>query len=151
MSASREALIELLEPEVRALGYELADVDVNVGRGSGFVCLYIDKDGGVTVDDCARVSHQVSAVLDVEDPIPEHYELQVSSPGLNRSLRTREHFERFAGNRVKVELWRLREGRKRYTGQLEGVAGDEVVLAVDGAEVRLPIEGIKKARLAPVF
>ena len=142
-------MIELLEPEIEALGYELVDLELSVGHGNGLVRVYIDKDGGVTLDDCEKTSHQISALMEVEDPIPEHYTLEVSSPGLNRTLRTADHFVRFAGKRVKVELKRLHEGRKRFTGELVGIDGTEVILTMDETEIRLPIDGINKARLVP--
>jgi ribosome maturation factor RimP len=101
----KTALLELLEAEVRGLGYELVDLDLRVG-GDGLLRLYIDSEDGITLDDCERVSHQVSGLLDVEDPIPGHYTLEVSSPGVNRPLRTPGHFRRFEGERAKIELAR---------------------------------------------
>ncbi len=145
----RQQLLDMLEPVVKAMGYELIDIDVNASRSSGLLRLYIDCEGGVSLDDCEKVSRQVSAVLDVEDPIPGHYTLEVSSPGLNRSLRTREHFERYTGSRVKVKLKGLLDGRKRYTGYLAGVDGEILTLQVDDRTVRLPLERIQKAQLAP--
>src|SRR5438552_9587063 len=105
----RDALMRLLEPPIEALDYELVDLEIaREGRG-GVLRIYIDcrtPDGspGITVDDCARVSHVVSQVLETHDPIKGHYTLEVSSPGFDRILRTRAHFERFAGERVFVEL-----------------------------------------------
>lgn len=145
----RQQLLDMLEPVVNAMGYELVDIDVSAGRSSGLLRLYIDRSGGVDLDDCEKVSRQVSAVLDVEDPIPGHYVLEVSSPGLNRSLRTREHFERYAGSRVKVKLKSVLDGRKRFTGQLTAVDDEAITLQVDDRTFRLPLERIQKARLAP--
>ena len=147
----RHRLLELLEPEIGAMGYELVDVEFGAGGGSSKVRLFIDCEGGVTLDDCARVSHQVSALLDVEDPIPGHYVLEVSSPGLNRTLRTREHFERYVGRRVKVKLKSLQGGRKRFTGELSSIDDEVVTLEVDGQAVKLPRGEIQKAQLAPEF
>jgi ribosome maturation factor RimP len=107
------------------------------------------RESGIGVDDCARVSREVSALLDVEDPIPTAYTLEVSSPGSDRVLRTRAHFGRFAGSRVFVELKVPREGRKRYTGLLATVSDAGVELEVDGARVSVPFDEIEKARLAP--
>src|SRR6185437_12993469 len=99
---------------------------------------------------CERVSHELSALLDVEDPVPVPYSLEVSSPGLDRVLRTRAHFERFIGARAWVELTAPRDGRRRYTGQLHSVDAEGVELLVDGAAVRVPFGQIGRARLAPM-
>ena len=100
----REQLLILLEPPVGALGYELVDVEFASAGSGGLLRLYIDAPAGITVDDCERVSHRVSEILDVADPIPGAYTLEVSSPGLDRILRTRGHFERFRGSRIRVQL-----------------------------------------------
>jgi ribosome maturation factor RimP len=111
--------------------------------------IFIDKPGGVGLDDCERASREVSALLDVEDPIPTSYALEVSSPGEDRVLRTRAHFERFVGARVHVELSAPREGRRRYTGTLCSVADEGVALEVDRQRVDVRFNEIGKARLAP--
>ncbi len=145
----KTALLELLETEVRTLGYELVDLDLHLGR-DGLLRLYIDSEDGITLDDCERVSHQVSGLLDVEDPIPGHYTLEVSSPGINRPLRTPAHFRRFAGERAKIELARPRpDGRRRFTGLLGAVGDEEFELELDGETVRLRFEDLASARLAP--
>jgi ribosome maturation factor RimP len=145
----KAALLDLLEAEVASLGYELVDLDLRIG-GDGLLRLYIDAEDGITLDDCERVSHQVSGLLDVEDPIPGHYTLEVSSPGVNRPLRTRAHYRRFAGERAKVELARPREdGRRRFTGLLGPVEDDEFALELDGETVRLRFDDVATARLAP--
>ena len=104
---------------------------------------------GVTVDDCARVSHAVSQVLETQDPIKGHYTLEVSSPGFDRILRTRAHFQRFVGERVFAELKLPIEGRRRFAGVLKSVADDTIVVEVDGEAHSLPLERIQKARLRP--
>jgi ribosome maturation factor RimP len=144
----KERLLELLEPTLAAMGYELADLDAHVGR-RGLLRLYIDRPGGVTVDDCQRVSEQVGAWLDVEDPLPGSYVLEVSSPGFDRRLRTAAHFERFGGEQARIELRDALGGRRKFVGKLAGVEGSEVVLEVDGELVRLPLSDIAVARLAP--
>jgi ribosome maturation factor RimP len=144
----KERLLELLEPTLAAMGFELADLDAHVGR-RGLLRLYIDRPGGVTVDDCQRVSEQVGAWLDVEDPLPGSYVLEVSSPGFDRRLRTAAHFERFGGEQARIELRDTLGGRRKYVGKLVGVEGGEVVLEVDGERVRLPLSDIAVARLAP--
>jgi ribosome maturation factor RimP len=145
----REQLMALAEPLLGQLGYELTDLEYAPGRARSLLRVFIDKPGGVGLDDCERVSHELSALLDVEDPISTAYTLEVSSPGLDRVLRTPAHFARFIGDRIWVELKVARDGRRRYTGQLVASDGQGVELNVDGAMVRVPFEEINRARLAP--
>ncbi len=145
----REQLIALTEPLLGQLGYELVDLEYAPGRTHAVLRVFIDKPQGVGLDDCEQVSHELSALLDVEDPVPTAYTLEVSSPGLDRVLRTRAHFQRFVGARVWVELRAARDGRRRYTGRLESLDAEGVELVVDGAIVRVPFEEISRARLAP--
>jgi ribosome maturation factor RimP len=156
----RDALMRLLEPPIEALGFELLDVEfAQAGRG-GVLRIFIDrgaggdrgvgeKDANVTVDDCATVSHAVSQVLEIEDPIKGHYTLEVSSPGFDRILRKRAHFERFVGERITAELKLPIEGRRRFVGTLKSIQGDSIVVEVDGRPHDLPLERIQKARLRP--
>jgi ribosome maturation factor RimP len=145
----RDQLVELLGPVVADLGYELWELEYTGQSGSGLLRLYIDSAEGISVDDCERVSRAVSAAMDVADPIASNYTLEVSSPGLDRVLRKREHFARFTGEQVRVETVRTVGGRKRFAGLLVKVEGDEITLEVDGSTVSLPVDGINKARLAP--
>src|SRR5579862_5156806 len=150
----RDALMRLLEPPIEALGFELVDIEVaREGRG-GVLRVFIDRPGpepgdAVTVDDCASVSHAVSEVLEIQDPIKGHYTLEVSSPGFDRILRTRAHFERFVGARMVAELKLPIEGRRRFVGALTSVLSDRIVLDVDGTAFALPLDRILKARLRP--
>jgi ribosome maturation factor RimP len=144
----KRGLIELLEPTLRRLGYELVDIDLNLGR-NGLLRLFIDRDIGVTLADCELVSEQIGALLDVEDPLPGHYVLEISSPGLDRRLRTIEHFERFLDEDVKIELVRPRNGRKRFRGRLVDAGGQRVVVEVDGERCEFELAEIAMARLVP--
>jgi|SRR5579872_3684888 len=144
----RERLIALIEPVLARLGYELVELEHAAGRAQAVVRVFIDKAGGVGVDDCERVSREVAALLDVEDPIPTAYTLEVSSPGFDRVLRLPAHFERFVGSRVYVELKVPRAGRRRYTGMLQVVTAAGIELEVDKQKVAVPFEEISKARLA---
>jgi ribosome maturation factor RimP len=145
----RDALMRLLEPPIEALGYELVDLEfAREGRG-GVLRIYIDRGAGITVDDCASVSHAVSQLLDTQDPIKGHYTLEVSSPGLDRILRTRAHFDRFVGERVFAELKLPLDGRRRFVGTLKSVSDDTIVVEVDGKAHSLPLDRIQKARLRP--
>ncbi len=147
-SILRERLIALIEPLLGLLKFELVELEYHPGRGRGVVRIFIDADAGVGLDDCERVSREVSALLDVEDPIAGAYTLEVSSPGFDRVLRTPAHFGRFVGSRVYVELKEPRAGRRRYTGQLLAVNEAGIALAVDGEQVTVSFAEIGKARLA---
>ena len=143
-------LMTMLEPELNTLGYELVDLELRLGSRSGLVRLFIDAEDGITLDDCERVSHQVSALFDVEDPIPGHYVLEVSSPGVNRRLRKRSDFVRFQGDRAKVELIQpLESGRRRFTGTISTVGEEDFSIEVDGQTYHLRFDDVDTARLAP--
>src|ERR1700761_9017460 len=148
-----DELLRLLEPRVEALGFELIEIEyAREGRG-GVLRLFIDRrteGSGITVDDCAQVSHAVSQVLESEDPIKGQYTLEVSSPGFDRILRTRAHFERFVGERVWVELKLPIDGRRRFVGVLKSILDDTIVVEVDGGAHSLPFDRIGKARLRPL-
>jgi len=148
-SLTNSRLHELLEPGAQALGFEVLAVELVGSGGSTTLRVYIDSPTGVTVDDCARVSHQLSTILDIEDPVPNRYALEVSSPGLDRPLSKRQHFERVIGREVKVRTQHYVEGRRRFTGVLQQVTDDAVVVDVDGEPYDLPFEDIEKARLVP--
>jgi ribosome maturation factor RimP len=137
---------------VETMGYELVGVEFHASHANALLRIYIDRESGITLDDCQRVSHQVSGMLDVEDPIAGRYTLEVSSPGLDRPLFEAEHFIRFAGSEVRIQLRTLLEGRRKLLGRLRGMEGDVVVLVDgEGREWRVPLEQIEKARLAPEF
>jgi ribosome maturation factor RimP len=154
----RERLIALIEPLLARLGYELVELEYAAGRSQAVLRIFIDlaatkegqaKEGqGISVEDCERVSREVAAFLDVDDPIPTAYTLEVSSPGFDRVLRVPAHFERFVGSRVFVELKAPRGGRRRYTGVLQAVAPTGIELEVDKQKVEIPFDEIGKARLA---
>ena len=146
----RERLIALIEPVLAQLGYELVELEYAAGRTSAVVRIFIDQPAGISVDDCERVSRDVAALLDVDDPIPTAYTLEVSSPGFDRVLRTPGHFERFVGERIFVELQAPRAGRKRYTGILKTVSAAGIEVEVDKQTVDVPFGEIAKARLAPL-
>ena len=147
----RETLERLLRPVVEGLGFELWELEYLPRRGNALLRLYLDSGRGVTVDDCATVSRAVSEVLDAHDPLPARYELEVSSPGLERPLRTAEQFARFAGERVYVELIAPVEGRRRLQGPLSAVTTTTIEVAVDGRRYAVPLAAVRKAHLAPEF
>ena len=145
----RDTLAARLTPLVEGLGYELWELEYSPGRGNGFLRLYIDAEAGITLEDCERVSRAVSEVLDAEDPIPGQYTLEVSSPGLERPLRTAQQFARFVGETVFVETVQPQEGRRRFRGALTAVGEAAIEVEVDGRRWALPVAGIRKAHLAP--
>lgn len=142
-------LEKLLEPTIERLGYELTDLEVKLGGKSGVIRVFIDHADGIGIEDCEKVSQAVSALLDVEDPVPGHYDLEVSSPGFNRKLTKVQHFQRFAGEIVKVEMRFPIEGRKRFRGTLVALDDENIVVDVDGVSHTLPMATIDTARLVP--
>jgi ribosome maturation factor RimP len=144
-----DELAKLLEPTVERLGYELVDLEARLGGKGGLVRVFIDKPGGIDLDDCETVSRAVSALLDVEDPVPGNYNLEVSSPGLDRKLTKVEHFQRFEGETVKVQMRIPIAGRRRFRGTLVSSDDENIVVDVDGESHSLPLKTIDTARLVP--
>lgn len=151
MSSKLEELQALLAPVVVALGYECWGIEFSAQGRHSMLRVYIDKEGGVQVDDCAIVSRQISGVLDVEDPISVEYTLEVSSPGMERPLFTLDQFAKFAGEQVKIKLRSPFEGRRNFQGLLRGVEEQDVVVQVEDHEFLLPIDMIDKANIIPTF
>jgi ribosome maturation factor RimP len=150
-SSKQDKLKALLEPVVVALGCQLWGLELlNSGRNAT-LRIYIDKADGIVVEDCEKVSRQISSVLDVEDPIQSEYTLEVSSPGMDRPLYTLEQFATFAGEDVSVKLRVPYEGRRKFTGRLMGIEGNDVVMQVEEHEYLFPIETIDKANVVPRF
>ncbi|MCP1674744.1 ribosome maturation factor RimP [Natronocella acetinitrilica] len=147
MDAVGDRLRELFEPVVTSMGYELLGVQYKPAKGEGLMRVYIDAEAGITVDDCALVSHQISGLLDVEDPVPGHYRLEVSSPGMDRPLFTPEQFQRFAGVEVKIRLQRLWEGRRSFRGTLRGAEGGNVMVEENGLLYTIPADLIDRANV----
>ena len=146
---AHDELLKLLEPTIERLGYELSDLEVKVGGKHGVLRVFIDKPDGIGLHDCEKVSLAVSALLDVEDPLPGHYDLEVSSPGLDRKLTKLEHFQRFEGETVKVQMRFPLEGRRRFRGTLVSSDDENIVVDVDGVSHTLPVATIDTARLVP--
>ena len=144
-------LQSLIDPVVSGLDYELVGVEyVPQGRHS-VLRIYIDTPDGVTLDDCEKVSRQVSALLDVEDPIHGEYVLEVSSPGLDRPLFTEAHFLRFLGEKSTIRMKHPMNGRRKFSGILKAVENGNVAIIVDGETFEIPLDEIEKANLVPQF
>lgn len=144
-------LVDLLTPVIEGLGYEFVGLEYLPQGARSILRVYIDRENGITLDDCERVSHQVSGVLEVEDPIRGQYVLEVSSPGADRPLFTRAHFERFLGERVAVKTNLPIEGRRKFTGILVSMVDDGLVIEVDGKNVTIGMSQVDKAKLAPLY
>lgn len=142
---------QVVEPVVEAMGYEFVGAEYVQQDRRNTLRIYIDRPDGITLDDCSAVSHQVSGVLDVEDPIAETYDLEVSSPGLDRPLFKAGDFGRFAGQTVKIRLAVPQDGRRNFRGVLLGLEDDKVRVEVDKQIFELPFGHIERAKVVPLF
>jgi ribosome maturation factor RimP len=149
---TNEELSQLLQPAIAGLGLELVGIEFSTGAAGSLLRVYIDEsERGVTIDDCERASREISALLDVNDPVAGRYTLEVSSPGLERPLFTPAHFERFAGEQVKITVNLPIDGRRRFQGRIDAVDADRVTIEQDGKAVAIAHANIAKARLVPDY
>ncbi|MCK7545487.1 ribosome maturation factor RimP [Marinobacter bryozoorum] len=152
MSAKLNKLEEILRPVVEGLGYEFWGIEFrSQGRQSVLRLFIDDQENGISIEDCEKVSRQVSGVMDVEDLIQNEYTLEVSSPGMDRPLFTLEQFTAWAGYKVNIRLRMAFDGRRKFQGILKGTEDGDVVVVVDDHEYLLPFESIDKANIVPVF
>lgn len=151
MRKASDRLWSLIEPAVNGLGYELVGIELLPQGRHSILRIYIDQESGILVEDCVSVSHQVSGLMDVEDPIKGNYSLEVSSPGTDRPLFTLDQFSRFTGEQVQLKLNSPINDRRKLTGTIKQVDGDTVVIDMDDQEYRLGLDDIDSARLVPVF
>ncbi|RJE77763.1 ribosome maturation factor RimP [Pseudoalteromonas citrea] len=151
MTKLEQDLTEMLEPAVEALGFELLGLEfVQAGRHST-LRVYIENEGGVSVDNCADASRQVSAILDVEDPITNEYDLEVSSPGVDRPLFKLAHYEKAQGEEVRVRTKLPQDGRRNFKGDLIAVSADMITLKIDGNEHFIMLSNIERANIIAKF
>lgn len=150
MSNLEQQLTSIIQEPVQALGFELVGIEFIRSRFP-VLRIYIDGENGITVDDCADVSRQVSAVLDVEEPITTAYNLEVSSPGLDRPLFTMEHYQRFMGEEVTIALRIAMFNRRKWQGIIKAVDGEMITLSVDGKDEVFAFSNIQKANIVPKF
>ena len=146
MASAAERVYDLIKDTVEAQGVTLWDVRFLKEGASWYLRVFIDKEEGISIDDCSRVSHAIDPVIDEADPIDKSYYLEVCSPGLERELIRPEHFERFIGERVKIKFYKAVDSKKEFIGILKQ-AGDLVVLEVDGEEMSFGFKDISKANL----
>jgi ribosome maturation factor RimP len=147
VAGKQELLIELLEPVIESMGFDLWGLEFHSNGKNQMLRIYIDSENGIGIDDCSGVSRQCAAILDVEDPIQSEYQLEVSSPGIDRPLYKLDQFARYIGHKVKLQLRFPYEGQRKYTGTLTGVENEDLVLAVADHEYLFPVDGIEKASL----
>lgn len=145
-NAKEQKLIDALEPAATAHGFDLVDVELGGAGNARIVRVYLDKPGGLVIDDIAAANSWADAVVEANVPFRGAYTLELSSPGIDRPLRTRQHFERFVGEEVKLSTERI-DGRANWTGVLDGVDGEDLLLQIDGQCHRLPLASIKKAHV----
>ena len=151
MHRQNQAFIDLFEPELAALGYELLGVELSRSGNGSLLRIYIDKDDGITIDDCVLVSQQLTGILDVEDPTSGNYELEVSSPGVDRPLFTLAQIERFVGSPIKLRLHTKLDGRRNISAVLISVENENLILDSDNEELVVPFNMIERARLIPEY
>ncbi len=144
-------LTSLLQPLVEDLGYEFVGIEHSSNPKNPVLVIYIDAPDGIAVEDCAKVSREIAALLDVEDPLPGKYQLEVSSPGLDRPLFTLAQFQQFSGEVAQISLFAPRDGRRKFKGKILGASDGQVKMEQDGVEVTLDLGNIAKARLAPDY
>lgn len=147
--ASKEAIEKMIKPSIESMGYEFVGADIHGEGRATTIRVYIDKPGGVNADDCGEVSHQISAIFDVEEPYTSAYRLEVSSPGLCRPLFTLADFKRFVGEKAKITLSKAKNGQRHFTGTLGQVREKEIILQTENQAVVLDFQQIEKANLAP--
>lgn len=137
----------LVTPVVESLGYDLIELEYLTDQGRWILRLYIDGEAGITLEDCEKVSRSVSAVLDVEDIIPGHFNLEVSSPGVERPVRRLKDFEKYVGSVVKIKTHNKISEQRNFTGVIKGISEGAVHISENGRDIKIPIEEISKARL----
>ncbi|MEM9100827.1 MAG: ribosome maturation factor RimP [Pseudomonadota bacterium] len=146
-----EKLSKIIKPAVEAAGYQFWGLEYNAHGHRKLLRVYIDSENGINVDDCAAASHQISGVLDVEDPINAEYVLEVSSPGLDRPLFIEDHYKVYIGQKVVLRLRLPKDGRRRISGQISHVGAGYVEVIQDEQSIKIPINSISKANLVPQF
>ena len=147
MAVKQQQLQDMLRPTVDALGFELWGIEYLSQGKHSVLCVYIESENGINVDDCAQVSHQVGSLLDVEDAITGEYTLEVSSPGMDRLLFKLDQYPAYIGELIEIRLRSPFEGRRKFRGVLKGIEGGDIVIQVDNHEYLLPQNAVEKARI----
>ena len=145
--SNQQKLIDIVSPAVEALGFEFVGLEYKPAGKHSLLRIFIDSEQGINVDDCAEVSHQVSAVMDIEDPIHTEYRLEVSSPGADRPLFTLPHYQQFIGNEVSLKLVASVDGRRKFKGVIAAVEQETITIKVDGTGFNFKLHQIEQANL----
>jgi len=145
--AVNDQIEQLIEAPIESLGYEVVGVEYIKNGRDTILRIYIDAEQGISIEDCERVSHQVSGILEVEEPITSAYSLEVSSPGFDRPLFKAKDFERFTGSEVKISMKLPIQGRRNFKGIIQGFSDGDILIEVDGEIYDLPLTKLAKARL----
>ncbi|MAJ91190.1 MAG: ribosome maturation factor RimP [Legionellales bacterium] len=151
MNRQNQNLLDLFEPEVISMGYELLGVELIRNGNHSLLRVYIDKAGGIDIDDCALVSHQLTGLLEVKDPIKGGYNLEISSPGLDRPLFTENQIKEYVGEEIALKLYEKQNGRKNFVGILKAIDDIEITIRLDKNDEKIPLKSIEKAKLVPKF
>lgn len=151
LTAKERSLLEALEPRAQQEGVEIVTIEITGAKKSPTIRVYVDSPEGASFDVLASTQAWVNEIMDEIDPFPGAYTLEVSSPGIDRPLRTLEHFARFAGDTAVVKMSSAESGRSNWTGVLQGVEGEDVLLDVEGERIALPLTNIKKAHIKGVI
>ena len=151
ISLIRDSVFALIEPLLDGIGYELIEVEYLSMHGRWILRLYIDKEGGVSIDDCVEVSRELGDLIDVKEIIDHEYVLEVSSPGLNRPLKKEKDFIKSIGSRIKLKMGQDFNGQKNFTGKLKDYINRTIVLETDGNLIELPFDNIEKSNLVYDF
>lgn len=146
-----EIIEELIAPTVLESGMELVDVEFVKEGGSWYLRIFIDKPGGIGIEDCGYISHKIDSLLDEKDPIPQSYVLEVSSPGIERPLKKLTDFSRFAGSMAVVTTFAPFDGKKNITGRIAAVRDDNIIIDSEGKELAIPFRQVASARLKAEF
>ena len=151
LSAKEQILLDALEPTAQEKGVEIVTLEITGAKKAPTIRVYIDTENGVSFDELSSAQSWINALMDELDPFPGAYMLEVSSPGIDRPLRTLEHFERFAGDEAVVKMREPVSGRSNFTGILAGVDGSEVLLDIEESQIALDYNNIKKAHLKGII
>lgn len=147
MAKIEEIIANMVEPIIERNGMELVEIEFVKEGPDWFLRIFIDKDEGITLDDCELTSRAVEEILDVKDPINQAYHLEISSPGLERPLKKTKDFERFLGSMIEIKTFAPLAGKKKFKGQLEGVNAEQINIVIDQEEIIIPRDKISKANL----
>ncbi len=151
MKQAPEHLVNLIEPIVEGLGYECVGIEYNPHPKNGLLRIYIDSESGILLEDCTKVSHQLSGMLDVEDPIADNYQLEVSSPGAERPFFKLSQFEKFIGSTITINVFKPIDKRRKLLGIIKKVDGEIIVLEQNGQILEIPFQAMSKVRLVPDY